>query len=409
MKKPEQESAILVENVHKTFRLPLESHAGIKQFALSLVQKNRKKGYETQKVLKGLSFEIQKGDFFGIVGRNGSGKSTLLKLLAGIYSPDKGQVQVNGTLIPFIELGVGFNPELTGRENVFLNGALLGFSRDEMQSMYKDIVDFAELKDFMDQKLKNYSSGMQVRLAFSIAIRADADILLLDEVLAVGDEAFQRKCFNYFAELKKRKKTVILVTHSMDAVQQFCTKALMIEKGEVVAMGNPAAIAQKYRELFMPHSIEKKDSVVQQVVKQPVDISAKIKRSNGTVKISVEMITKEQLPSPEAIVSLFIDRDTGEQVYRFSSDEKTGEAFTLKKNQKIKINLELQDIFPNGIFTLRASVKSKDRVNEYALFGDLDSFEIDRRVDSGLQWDIHWHPNEKHEIEIENGKKTAQA
>src|SRR5690606_7141480 len=151
--------------------------------------------YEKQQVLKDINFEIKKGEFFGIVGRNGSGKSTLLKLLAGIYSPDSGHVQVNGKLVPFIELGVGFNPELTGRENVFLNGALLGFNRKEMESMYEEIVEFAELERFMDQKLKNYSSGMQVRLAFSIAIRAKADILVLDEVLAVGDEAFQKKCY----------------------------------------------------------------------------------------------------------------------------------------------------------------------------------------------------------------------
>src|SRR5690606_31573026 len=154
-----------------------------------------KRTYEKQQVLKNISFEIKKGEFVGIVGRNGSGKSTLLKLLAGIYSPDKGSIEVNGKLVPFIELGVGFNPELTGRENVFLNGALLGFNRKEMQAMYKDIVEFAELERFMDQKLKNYSSGMQVRLAFSIAIRAQSDILLIDEVLAVGDAAFQQKCY----------------------------------------------------------------------------------------------------------------------------------------------------------------------------------------------------------------------
>ena len=406
MSREEKENAIVVKDIYKTFRLPHENHSGLKQLTLGLFQKDRKKGYESQKVLKGVSFEIKKGDFFGIVGRNGSGKSTLLKLLAGIYTPDSGGVDIRGSLIPFIELGVGFNPELTGRENVFLNGALLGLSRDEMQTMYDDIVEFAELEDFMDQKLKNYSSGMQVRLAFSIAIRADADILLLDEVLAVGDEAFQRKCFNYFAELKKRKRTVILVTHSMDAVQQFCNKALMIEKGEVVALGNPAAIAQKYRELFTPLTIERKNTGVgQEDVKQLIDITAKLKRADGVVEISVEMTIKENLPSPQSILSLFVDRDTGEQVYRFSSDEKINNAFELKKDQKIKVNLKIQDIFPNGIFTLRASVKSRDRINEYALFGDLGSFEVDRRVSSGSQWDIHWQPNEEFNIETDDGRK----
>lgn len=245
-KDSKKDIAISVKNLHKSFKLPHEEHSGVKQAIINTFSKGRKKGYEIQHVLKGLDFEIQEGDFFGIVGRNGSGKSTLLKTLAGIYSPDKGAVVVKGTLVPFIELGVGFNPELTGRENVFLNGALLGFSRHEMEEMYDDIVEFAELKKFMDQKLKNYSSGMQVRLAFSIAIRADGDILLLDEVLAVGDEAFQRKCTEYFYNLKKRKKTVILVTHSMDSVRKFCNKAMMIRDGKVVVYGSPEDVANEY-------------------------------------------------------------------------------------------------------------------------------------------------------------------
>src|SRR5665811_1525893 len=190
-----QEPAIIVKDLYKSFKLPNEQYSGVKQLLLNIFK--RKRGYEVQHVLDNLSFEIKKGEFFGIVGRNGSGKSTLLKILAGIYVPDKGLVQINGSLTPFIELGVGFNPELTGRENVFLNGALLGFSHSEIDAMYDDIVDFAEIEKFMDQKLKNYSSGMQVRLAFSIAIRAKSDILVLDEVLAVGDAAFQQKCNTY--------------------------------------------------------------------------------------------------------------------------------------------------------------------------------------------------------------------
>lgn len=239
--------AVIVRDIRKTFRLPHENHSGLKQKLLGLISKNRKKGYETQKVLKGLSFEIEQGDFFGIVGRNGSGKSTLLKTLAGIYTPDSGSIEINGTLVPFIELGVGFNPELTGRENVFLNGALLGFSRQETEYMYSEIVEFAELGKFMDQKLKNYSSGMQVRLAFSIAIKAKGDILILDEVLAVGDEAFQRKCNNFFSEIKKDKsKTVILVTHDMDAVKKYCNKAIMIREGKIVASGSADEVSGEY-------------------------------------------------------------------------------------------------------------------------------------------------------------------
>lgn len=240
--------AIKAEHLHKSFRLPTERAFGLKQTIFNCLRGI--KGYHEQKVLKGLDFTVNQGEFLGIVGRNGSGKSTLLKILAGIYYPEKGSVTINGTLVPFIELGVGFNPELTGRENVYLNGALLGFSNDEMDEMYDDIWDFAELRDFQDQKLKNYSSGMQVRLAFSIAIRARGDILLLDEVLAVGDAAFQQKCNDYFENLKKHHQTVILVTHSMDNVRRFCTRAILIDDGKIVKDGKPDKIADAYLNLW---------------------------------------------------------------------------------------------------------------------------------------------------------------
>ena len=227
-----------------SFKIPLEASSGVKQQLINILK--GRKGYRVFTPLKDISFTINEGDFFGIVGRNGSGKSTLLKTIAGIYTPNGGNVKVHGSLVPFIELGVGFNPELTGRENIFLNGALLGFSHEEMESMYSAIVEFAELEDFMEERLKNYSSGMQVRLAFSIAIRAHADILLLDEVLAVGDEAFQKKCYSYFDKLKREKRTVILVTHDMAAVERFCTKAVFIEDGHVKMIGKPYRIAAAY-------------------------------------------------------------------------------------------------------------------------------------------------------------------
>ena len=240
--------AISVKNLYKSFKLPTEQSFGLKQAIFNRLRGI--KGYKEQKVLKGLNFEIKKGEFIGIVGRNGSGKSTLLKILAGVYYPQKGEVIINGSLIPFIELGVGFNPELTGRENVYLNGALLGFSNKEMEAMYDDIWEFAELKDFQDQKLKNYSSGMQVRIAFSIAIRARGDILLLDEVLAVGDAAFQQKCNDYFNSLRDKGQTVILVTHSMESVRKFCNRAILIENGKIMESGDPNKIADAYLKLW---------------------------------------------------------------------------------------------------------------------------------------------------------------
>lgn len=238
------ELAVKIDHVSKYFRLPTEASTSLRT---TLVNRFKGiKGYKEQHVLKDINFEVEKGDFFGIVGRNGSGKSTLLKIISQIYVPEKGTVTVNGKLVSFIELGVGFNPELTGRENVYMNGAMLGFSTQEINEMYDEIVDFAELHEFMNQKLKNYSSGMQVRLAFSVAIKARGDVLVLDEVLAVGDEAFQRKCNDYFLERKKSGLTTILVTHDMNAVKKYCNKAVLIEDGLIKISGNVDKVANQY-------------------------------------------------------------------------------------------------------------------------------------------------------------------
>lgn len=246
-KNNESDYAIIVKNLSKSFKLPTERSWGLKQAIFNRLKGI--KGFTKQEVLKNISFKVKKGEFLGIVGRNGSGKSTLLKILSKIYIPDSGEIKINGSLVPFIELGVGFNPELTGKENIYLNGAMLGFSNHEMDEMYDEIVDFAELRPFMNQKLKNYSSGMQVRLAFSIAIRAHGDILILDEVLAVGDAAFQKKCNDYFASLKG-EQTVILVTHDMDNVKKFCDRAILLEEGRIKADGAPVKIANEYLKLL---------------------------------------------------------------------------------------------------------------------------------------------------------------
>jgi ABC-2 type transport system ATP-binding protein len=237
--------AVSVKNLYKDFLLPHERKNTIKERVLHF----NKPSYEKFHALSNINFEVERGEFFGIVGRNGNGKSTLLKIIGGIYQPTRGDVQVNGTLTPFIELGIGFNPELTGRENVFLNGAILGLSRKEVKAKYQEIVDFAELEKFMDQKLKNYSSGMQVRLAFSIAIQAHNDILLIDEVLAVGDANFQRKCFAVFRDIKKTGKTVIFVTHDMSSVLRFCDRGMVLQDGKVKLIGSPTEVADAYQEI----------------------------------------------------------------------------------------------------------------------------------------------------------------
>jgi ABC-type polysaccharide/polyol phosphate transport system ATPase subunit len=238
--------AVFVDGVSKTFALPHERVHTLKERALHPL---RRTGHETLRALRDVSFAVEPGEFFGIVGRNGSGKSTLLKCLAGIYATDAGRIYVNGRLSTFIELGVGFNPDLPARENVMINATMLGLTGREARRRFDQIIDFAELGAFVDLKLKNYSSGMLVRLAFSVMIQVDAEILLIDEVLAVGDAAFQQKCFEEFARIRRSGATVLLVTHDMGTVQRFCDRAMLLEHGRRVEAGEPERVGMRYLQL----------------------------------------------------------------------------------------------------------------------------------------------------------------
>jgi ABC-type polysaccharide/polyol phosphate transport system ATPase subunit len=243
-------AAIEVDQVSKSFRLPHERRTTLKEYFQHPLRRTQ---YEEQHALQAVGFHVEPGEFFGIVGPNGSGKSTLLKVIAGIYRHDTGTVRVNGVLSPFIELGVGFNPELTAHDNIRINSTLLGLSRRELEARYGDIVAFSELERFVDQKLKNFSSGMMVRLAYAIAIQVDFDILLLDEVLAVGDESFQQKCFETFTRFRGEGKTIVLVTHNLDLIERFADRALLLLNGCARAVGPPRdVIAQYHAELASP-------------------------------------------------------------------------------------------------------------------------------------------------------------
>ncbi len=234
---------VQVQDVNKTFRVPDHRVDSLKE---RVVHPFRRVHSRELQALRDVSFEVHKGEFFGIVGRNGSGKSTLLKVLASIYGADSGRVRLAGRLAPFIELGVGFNPELTSRENVVLNGVLMGLSRAEAQRRLDAVLDFAELRPFADMQLKNYSSGMMVRLAFSVMVQADADTMLIDEVLAVGDAAFAQKCMDVFREKRQAGKTIMLVTHDMVTVQAFCDRAMVLHDGVVQYVGDPQEAALRY-------------------------------------------------------------------------------------------------------------------------------------------------------------------
>jgi len=235
--------AVSIKNLTKEFTIPHERRISVRENFINLF---RKGGSEVFNAVDDISFELKKGEFFGIIGRNGSGKSTLLKLIANIYPPTKGGIDTKGRLVPFLELGIGFNPDLTGRENVYLNGAILGLTKRQIDERYNEIIQFAEVERFMDQKLRNFSSGMKSRLAFSVALQVDADIYLLDEVLSVGDLDFQKKCSKVFGELKKKGKTIILVSHTLDPIEKYSDRVLVLEKGKQVYLGDAKKGIQKY-------------------------------------------------------------------------------------------------------------------------------------------------------------------
>jgi ABC-type polysaccharide/polyol phosphate transport system ATPase subunit len=235
--------AVELEQVRKTFQIPHERRTTLKEHFLHPL---KQRTYEANYALRDVSLRVEAGECFGIVGPNGSGKSTLLKIIAGIYRPDSGVVRIRGKLSPFIELGVGFNLELTARDNVRINAALLGLSKRELDRRFDEIIRFADLERFVDQKLKNFSSGMQVRLAYSIAIQVDFDVLLLDEVLAVGDQDFQQKCMDTFEDIRQAGKTVVFVSHDLDAVVRICDRALLLEGGAVQALAPADEVVELY-------------------------------------------------------------------------------------------------------------------------------------------------------------------
>jgi ABC-type polysaccharide/polyol phosphate transport system ATPase subunit len=251
---------IVVDSISKSFRVPEERVHTLKERALHPLRRSR---HETFDVLENISFHVGSGEFFGIAGRNGSGKSTLLKCLAGIYGVDRGRIWMDGRLSTFIELGVGFNQDLAARDNVVLNGIMMGLSPREARRRVDEVIDFAELREFEELKLKNYSSGMHVRLAFSVAIQVDADVLLVDEVLAVGDAAFQQKCFDVFHRMRDDGRTIVFVTHDMGSLNRFCHRALLLERGNPIHIGEPHEIADRYLEINFGRDADASEGVAE--------------------------------------------------------------------------------------------------------------------------------------------------
>jgi ABC-2 type transport system ATP-binding protein len=354
--------AIQVEDLHKSFRIPKNRVDSLKE---RVVHPFAGREYNELRALDGVSFEIGQGEFFGIVGRNGSGKSTLLKLLASIYRADAGTIRMAGRLAPFIELGVGFNPELTARENIILNGVMIGLTPQETRNRLDAVLDFAELGDFSELKLKNYSSGMLVRLAFSVMMEADADILLIDEVLAVGDAAFQQKCADAFREMKAAGKTIVLVTHEMTTVERYCHRAMLIDAGKIRHLGDPGEVGRHYLQLNFEKGSEGAAAPTSGPSDQVRMVDAWLEDSAGKrvanlqggerIRMRIELEAREEMPGVG--VGFIVSNADGVGVFQFGTGvEEGGEMAALRPGDRVTVSAEVENLLTQGHYFVHCGV-----------------------------------------------------
>ncbi len=359
---PTTPPAIEVEGLHKAFRIPTHRVDSLKE---RVVRPFSARDYRELQALDDISFEIRQGEFFGIVGRNGSGKSTLLKLLASIYRADSGTIRMAGRLAPFIELGVGFNHELTARENVVLNGVMMGLTPAEMRRRLDAVIEFAELGEFADLKLKNYSSGMLVRLAFAVMMEADADILLIDEVLAVGDAAFQQKCADAFREMKAAGKTIVLVTHEMTTVEEYCHRAMLIDGGRIQHIGDPAEVGRRYLRLNFEKGSEAGGGAAPEASDEVRLLDAWIEDAEGGRLTNLERGQEVRLrvklevlrDNPGVGVGFIVANADGIGVFQFgvavANEEGTGD---LAAGQLVKVSAEIENLLVPGRYFAHCGV-----------------------------------------------------
>jgi ABC-2 type transport system ATP-binding protein len=355
----ERPAAVEVAGVHKTFRVPKQHVHTLKERALHPF---RRTDVIELDALREISFQIGAGEFFGIVGRNGSGKSTLLKLLAGIYKVDRGSIKVAGRLAPFIELGVGFNPDLAALDNVVLNAVMMGLSPREARARFDDVIAFAELEQFLDWKLKNYSSGMQVRLAFSVMVQADADVLLIDEVLAVGDAAFQEKCFDAFYRLRNEGKTIVLVTHDMEIVERFCHRALLLDRSGIDLIGAPGEVARRYLKLNFEHMQTTLDMGASGLAANVCD--AWLSDEDGTrldavapgerLVLNVELDVRERIEAPA--IWLWLETREGTRLFLASSLENGPPPEAFEAGERVHLRVRAENALRAGHYFIGASL-----------------------------------------------------
>lgn len=381
-------TAIAIESVSKTFRLPHQQYSTLKERALHPL---RSTSYDELHAVKELTLDIAEGEFFGIVGRNGSGKSTLLKCIAGIYGVDSGNISIAGRLSPFIELGVGFNMDLTARDNVIINAIMLGLSRRQARERFEEVIAFAELEQFVDLKLKNYSSGMLVRLAFATAIQVDAEILLIDEVLAVGDASFQQKCFEEFFRLKRERKTIVFVSHDMYSVERFCTRAMLMEHGSVVQIGEPRAIGRAYHKLNfgqLPHEAPEQPTGTGTLI-----ADAWFQDASGTrltsasqeeaLSMCFEVRFGEELVNP--VFAATLRTELGHTIVVARSDQHGGASGTFRAGESAVATFAIPNWLTPSRYTLTPSVAREGTgENALALVEDMTSIIVSGTASGGI-------------------------
>jgi ABC-type polysaccharide/polyol phosphate transport system ATPase subunit len=365
-----------VRDVGKTFRIPEHRVDSVKE---RVVHPFRSNHYREMEALRDVSFDVHEGEFFGIVGLNGSGKSTLLKILGGIYRADAGRIRIAGRVAPFIELGVGFNPELNASENIVLSAVMLGLSRQEARARVDAVVEFAGLEDFVELKLKNYSSGMMVRLAFSVMVQAEADIMLIDEVLAVGDASFQQKCGDVFHDMREAGKTIILVTHDMASIEKFCHRAMMIHDGEVSLVGTPEEVSEWYmranfrkedeRPGFHAGGSEEGDDahVVEAWVEDEGGHRVENAEQGSPFRIAVVVEALREIPAP--VVSFVITDEAGVHIFGFDKrlSGEAGLSEGLEPGQRVQVVAEVRNLLRPGRYFLHGRAYRNDDMTDVSM------------------------------------------
>ncbi len=351
--------AVSVDGASKTFRIPHQQFHTFKERALHPF---RSRTYDAFQAMNDVSVGVRRGEFFGIVGRNGSGKSTLLKCIAGIYRLDRGSISVEGRLSPFIELGVGFNPDLAAEDNVVINAVMMGLSRAEARRRFADIIEFAELEEFVDLKLKNYSSGMGVRLGFAVATQVDAEVLLVDEVLAVGDASFQQKCFEVFHRLKDAGKTILFVTHDMGLVERFCDRAMLIERGNVLSIGHPHEIGLLYNQVNFGGLVH--DAPAREAAQRPVEITTCRFEVVGepvsdlphgeTFDIAFDLVFNERTENP--IFGVTLRNEAGQTVFATTTQWRVPQTGVFEAGESVTVRVQLDAWFGPGRYRASPSV-----------------------------------------------------